>query len=134
MISWQAWKQFCSFLLAGGLAALINFASRIVFNHWFSFSTSVILAFMTGLTAGFILMKLFVFKGSRISFKHSALFYLLINIFAALQTWLVSMVLAYYLLPHMGVENFAKEIAHAIGITVPVFTSYIGHNRWTFPE
>ncbi|MGZ8096491.1 MAG: hypothetical protein ACXWUD_09650 [Methylosarcina sp.] len=27
---------------------------------------------------------------------------------------------------------FTKEIAHAIGVAVPVFTSYIGHKRWSF--
>ena len=134
MIPRQTAKQFFSFLLSGGLAALINFISRIVYNHWFTFSTSVILAFMTGLTAGFILMKIFVFRKSQKSLKHSALFYILVNIFAALQTWIISMVLAYYLLPFLGVEKFSKEIAHAVGITVPVFTSYIGHKRWTFSE
>lgn len=134
MISRQSTKQFISFLLSGGLAALINFISRIAYNHWFTFSTSVILAFMTGLTAGFILMKLFVFSSSRKSLKHSVFFYILVNVFAALQTWLISMALAYYLLPYLGVEKFSKEIAHAAGIAVPVFTSYIGHKRWTFSE
>jgi len=134
MISYPVSKQFLAFLFMGGMAALVNFTSRMVYNHWFSFSTSVILAYITGMTVGFILMKCFVFRGSRKHFTHSALFYILINLFAAFQTWLISMLLAYYLLPHLGVETFTKEIAHAVGIAIPAFTSYIGHKRWTFPE
>jgi len=127
-------KKFVSFLLTGGTAALINFGSRILYNHWLNFSISIVLAYITGMLAAFILMKLFVFRNSRKDLKHSAMFFTLINILAIFQTWLVSMALAYYVLPSLGVEKFSKEIAHAVGIAVPVFTSYIGHKRWTFPE
>jgi putative flippase GtrA len=30
------------------------------------------------------------------------------------------------------VTTFVHEIAHAAGIAAPVFTSYIGHKRWSF--
>ena len=42
------------------------------------------------------------------------------------------MLLAYYLLPAIGVRHYVQEIAHAIGIIIPVFTSYLGHKRWSF--
>ena len=134
MTSQRISKKFVSFLLTGGTAALINFGSRILYNHWLNFSISIVLAYITGMLAAFILMKLFVFRNSRKDLKHSAMFFTLINILAIFQTWLVSMALAYYVLPSLGVEKFSKEIAHAVGIAVPVFTSYIGHKRWTFPE
>ncbi|HEX2639885.1 MAG TPA: GtrA family protein [Pyrinomonadaceae bacterium] len=125
-------KQFLAFLVSGGLAALANFGSRIVFNRWFSFSTSIIFGYLVGMLTAFVLMKQFVFSGSRKSLKHSIFVFTLVNLAAVAQTWAVSMVLAYYVLPWLGIHHFVREIAHACGIAVPVFNSYIGHKRWTF--
>jgi putative flippase GtrA len=30
------------------------------------------------------------------------------------------------------VQDYTLEIAHAVGIVVPVFTSFIGHKYWSF--
>ena len=57
---------------------------------------------------------------------------MIVNLVALLQTWGVTMALAFYLLPALGVESFVEEIAHGIGIAVPVFTSFIAHSHWTF--
>lgn len=35
-------------------------------------------------------------------------------------------------LPSTGVTRFSPEIAHAAGISFPVFTSYLGHKHWSF--
>jgi len=124
--------QFMVFLLTGGTAAAINFGSRIVYNRWMDFSSAVILAYITGMITAFILAKLFVFKDSTQSFKRSAAFFILVNVAAVLQTWAISMGLAYYLLPALQVTTYVHEIAHAAGVAMPVFTSYIGHKRWSF--
>jgi putative flippase GtrA len=125
-------RQFLVFLLTGGTAAAINFGSRIIYNQWMGFSSAVILAYITGMVTAFVLAKLFVFKNSQQSVHRSAVFFILVNLVAVLQTWAISMGLAYYLLPSLGVTLFAREIAHAVGVAVPVFTSYIGHKRWSF--
>ena len=125
-------KQFVLFLLTGGTAAALNFASRIFYNRWVDFSTAVILAYLTGMVTAFILAKLFVFKQTHQSLGASALIFSLINVLAIAQTWAISMGLAYYVLPWMNVTRFPHEIAHAVGIAVPVFTSYIGHKYWSF--
>ena len=31
-----------------------------------------------------------------------------------------------------GITRFVPEIAHAVGVAVPAFTSYLGHKRWSF--
>lgn len=121
-----------SFLITGGLAAGVNFGSRVIYNQWFDFSTSIILAYLTGMATAFMLARLFVFTDSQQPIHHSALFFVLVNIVAAAQTWVVSIVLANYVLPWMGVERFTHEIAHAVGVVVPVFSSYLGHKRWSF--
>lgn len=125
-------KQFILFLLTGGIAAAVNFGSRILYSQRFDFSTAVILAYMTGMITAFVLAKLFVFKKSQQSVHRSALFFVLVNLVAILQTWGISMGLAHYLLPSLGVTLYVQEIAHATGVAVPVFTSYIGHKRWSF--
>ncbi|WP_199748540.1 GtrA family protein [Candidimonas sp. SYP-B2681] len=125
-------RQFLVFLITGGTAAAVNFGSRIVYNQWVDFSTAIILAYITGMITAFVLAKLFVFKDSQQSVHRSALFFTLVNLVAVLQTWAISMVLALYLLPALGVTRFVSEIAHAVGVVVPVFTSYLGHKRWSF--
>ena len=84
--------------------------------------------------AAFLLARAFVFKQSTQQLHRSAFFFVVVNLIAVLQTWLVSMVLAYYLLPAFGVRHFVPEIAHAVGVVVPVFTSYLGHKHWSFAE
>ena len=103
-------RQFLTFLVTGGIAAAANFGSRLLYNHWLDFSTAVILAYLTGMVTAFIL----------------------VNLVAVAQTWLISMGLAYYALPALGITRFAKELAHAVGIVVPVFTSYLGHKHLSF--
>jgi len=134
MIRIFANTQFLSFLITGGIAACVNFASRILFNQWLSFSSSVILAYLCGMVTAFFLAKLFVFKESRQTLGHAIFFFCAVNIVAVLQTWLISMLLAYHLLPFLGFTYFVHEIAHAVGIVIPVFTSYLGHKHFSFSE
>lgn len=124
-------RQFLAFVVTGGLAACVNFGSRIVYNGWLDFSSSVVLAYLTGMVTAFILARAFVFTQGTQSVRRSAAFFVLVNGVAVLQTWAISMGL-YYLLPLAGVERFVPEIAHAVGVAVPVFTSYLGHKRFSF--
>ena len=125
-------RQFLIFLLTGGTAAVVNFGSRILYSVWLDFSSAVILAYISGMITAFVLAKLFVFKESQQTLQRSAVFFILVNLVAILQTWVISMGLAYYLLPLLGFSVFVPEIAHATGVIVPVFTSYLGHKRWSF--
>lgn len=125
-------RQFLFFLLTGGTAAVVNFGSRILYSTWLDFSSAVIIAYVTGMITAFVLAKLFVFKESNQSVHRSAMFFILVNVVAVAQTWAISMVLAYYFFPWLGVTSLVQEISHAIGVALPVFTSYIGHKRWSF--
>ena len=84
------------------------------------------------MVTAFILTKIFVFKASTQSVKRSAMIFALVNVLAAAQTWVISMGLNFYVLPAIGVEQHVADIASAIGIAFPVFTSYLGHKRWSF--
>ena len=125
-------KQFLIFLITGATAAAVNFCSRIFYNQLLDFSSAVIVAYLTGMVTAFFLAKIFVFKTSQQSMQRSAMFFILVNLVAVTQTWGISMGLAYYVLPALSINLFVPEIAHAVGVAVPVFTSYIGHKRWSF--
>ena len=64
--------------------------------------------------------------------QRSILLFALVNLLAIVQTWAVSLLMAYSVLPALGVSLFRLEIAHAIGIVIPVFTSFLGHKYWSF--
>ena len=132
MIKAFASREFVAFVVTGGIAATVNFGSRIIYSQWLDFSVSVIVAYMTGMVTAFLLARYFVFSASTHSTTRSAFFFVLVNVFAVAQTWAISFALAFYLLPSFGVESFVTEIAHAVGVAAPVFTSYLGHKHFSF--
>lgn len=134
MISHFMSRQFVIFLVTGGVAAAVNFGSRILYNQWVNFSVAVVLAYLTGMVTAFVLARYFVFTESNQSMQRSALWFVVVNIVAVMQTWVISMLLAYYVLPRMDLTQFIPEIAHAVGVVVPVFTSYLGHKRFSFKQ
>lgn len=125
-------RQFVTFLVTGGVAAAVNFGSRLLFSRWLDYSSSVISAYIVGMVVAFILARVFVFKASVQLAHKSAFFFVLVNLVAVCQTWAISMGLARWVLPAMGITRWVPEIAHAAGIVVPVFTSYLGHKRCSF--
>jgi putative flippase GtrA len=125
-------KDFLMFLLTGGFAAAVNWGSRIVYNFWMPFSAAIAVAYVTGMITAFILAKLFVFTRSTQSTARSMFFFTLVNLVAVLQTWAVSVGLAFHVFPWIGMNWHARDIAHLIGVGVPVFTSYVGHKKWSF--
>jgi putative flippase GtrA len=125
-------NQFLVFLITGGIAALVNFGSRVIYNIVVDFSYAIIMAYLTGMVTAFILAKRYVFTQSSQKLNTSIMLFSLVNLVAVAQTWLISMGLAYYLLPHFGIVDYVLEISHAVGISIPVFTSYLGHKYFSF--
>lgn len=125
-------RQFLAFVLVGGLAALVNFGSRLVYSQWLAFSPAIVLAYLTGMCTAFVLNRWLVFTPREGQLLQSGLYFCLVNLAAVAQTWLVTLGLADHLLPSLSVVQHRQEIAHAVGVMVPVFTSYLGHKRWSF--
>lgn len=125
-------RQFIMFLLVGGVAALANFLSRILYSQWLDFTPAIVLAYITGMVTAFVLSRMFVFKESTRPLHHSAFYFILVNLFAVAQTWIVSLVLAFHVLPWLSIDVLRMEIAHAVGVIVPVFSSYVGHKYLSF--
>lgn len=125
-------NQFFLFLCTGGFAAAVNFGSRVLYSQCVNFSSAIVFAYITGMITAFVLAKLFVFREATNSVSKSAFYFILVNLAAVIQTWAVSMLLAKYGLPLLGITQYVEEISHFIGVIVPVFTSYIGHKRLSF--
>jgi putative flippase GtrA len=120
------------FLMASGVAALVNVGSRILLSHWIPYVPAILLAFCLGLITAFSLNKLFVFSESSNRLHHQFLWFLLINLAAVAQTVLASLIVARLLLPALHVDFHNETIAHAIGVVIPAVTSYIGHKHLSF--
>ncbi len=120
------------FLLTGAIASGLNIGSRFLFSIFFPYEVAIVLAFFVGLSTGFILMRYFVFEGVNKSVIPQIGKYVVVNIFALIQTLLISLIFARFFLPSIGLVDKAEAIAHFVGVLMPVFTSYFGHKYLTF--
>ncbi|MFN7570369.1 MAG: GtrA family protein [Betaproteobacteria bacterium] len=125
-------REFALFLVAGGIAAASNFGSRFAFSLWFSYPVAIVLAYLVGMAVAFVLMRQYVFTGRGKALAPQVLKFALVNAAAVLQTLVVSLLLAHWLLPALGVDRHVEAIAHFVGVAVPVVTSYFGHRWLTF--
>lgn len=125
-------ERFGLFVVAGGIAAAANYGSRFGFSVWFSFPVAIVCAYLVGMTVAFVLMRRYVFEGSGKALLPQVVKFGLVNLLAVLQTLVVSLVLARWLLPAVGITAHVEAIAHAVGVAVPVITSYFGHKIATF--
>jgi putative flippase GtrA len=121
------------YLVAGFVAAGANYGSRFLFSRWVVFELAVTLAFFVGLLVGFLLMRHYAFEATQGALGKQALLYGAVNALALLQTLVISIVLARYALPALGFAGAQRDaLAHAVGVAVPVMTSYFGHRWGTF--
>jgi len=124
--------EFARFLFVGAFAAVVNLLCRYLFNLVMGYSPAILLAYLCGMVTAFTLFKVFVFHASRLSTSAEFVRFTLVNVVAVIQVWAVSVFLAEWLLPRFGVLHHAYDIAHLIGVAVPVFTSYLGHKHFSF--
>lgn len=125
-------SQFLRFLVTGGLAAAANLLCRYLLDFVVPFEIAVALAYLVGMTVAYLLARAFVFDTSgrgRVSeFKRFAV----VNLFALVVVWVVSVGLARIVFPAIGFTWHADDIAHLVGVLAPVVTSYFGHRYYTF--
>ncbi|MGA0588047.1 GtrA family protein [Dyella sp. KRB-257] len=127
-------RQFIKFLVTGGVAAIANFGSRIVLSYWLPYIPSIIIAFCIGLISAFVLNRTFVFVNAANTLRNQAWWFTIVNLAALVQTLAISVILAKYALPALGMGTHAETIAHGVGVLVPVMTSYLGHKHLSFRQ
>ncbi len=106
---------------------MVNFGSRFVYRLLISHELSVVAAYITGAITAYLLMKYKVFEQSSHNTRHEISYFILINVIALTQTWLISVYLARYLIESGYRIALAEGFAHLIGVMFPVITSFIGH-------
>lgn len=127
-------RQLCKYSITGGFAAMINFGSRILYEGSFSFSTSLVLAYLTGMSFNFILSRRYVFcgRGSSNISKQYFTFFLVASI-GLLVTYLATITLLSILLNAVHLdEELAKSSAHIFGIGCGFLANFFGHKSITF--
>ena len=124
--------QFLRFLMAGGIAAAANYGSRFLFSLWLGYGTAIVLAYLVGMVVAFVLMRQHVFDAQKSALGRQIMKFVGVNVLAVLQTLAISLVLARWVLPRLGIVEHAEAVAHLIGVLVPVVTSYFGHRMLTF--
>lgn len=124
--------EFLRFLIAGGIAAGANFGSRFVFSMFLDYGFAVFFAYLVGMLVAFLLMRGHVFDAKSGPLAPQVAKFVGVNLVAVLQTLVISLVLARWLLPSLGIVEHAEALAHLVGVLVPVVTSYFGHKLLTF--
>ena len=125
-------NEFVRFVAVGAFAALVNVVCRYLLDFVMGYSAAILLAYLCGMVTAFVLSKRFVFAESRLRTSTEFIRFTLVNVAAVFQVWGVSVFLAEWLFPRIGVVAYAHDIAHVIGVAVPVFTSYLGHKHFSF--
>lgn len=124
--------RFARFLLTGGIAAGVNVVSRYFLSMVMEYRWAVIAAYLCGMTTAWILSRLFVFEETGRSRAAEYVRFGIVNVVAAAQVWVVSVGLAEYVFPAAGFTWRPEDVAHLIGVIIPVFTSYLGHKHFSF--
>lgn len=125
-------RQFLAFLVAGGTAALANIGSRALFSLVMPYVPAIVLAYCVGMVTAFVLNRMFVFRVGGRGLQQQAMWFVIVNLAAVLQTLIVSVVLARWILPALHAPGDHATIAHVVGVIIPVITSYVGHKHLTF--
>jgi putative flippase GtrA len=124
--------QFGRFLLAGGLAAVVNWLSRFAFNLIMSYAAAIVAAYAVGMAVAFVLNKRYVFPYSRRPVAAEMSFFVLFNLAAFPVVWAIAYVLGERFLPGLLPRQFALALGHGCAVAVPALVNFVLHKSITF--
>lgn len=128
-------SEVVRFLVAGGLAAAINWVARILLSLAMPFEAALLLAYGIGMAAGFWLYRRFVFDGASAgSLRGQLAVFLAVNMAGAGVVLAVSAGLVAGLAPLLPQVPLAlvESFGHGVGIAVGAGANYLGHRLLTF--
>ncbi|MFG5121058.1 GtrA family protein [Methylorubrum sp. POS3] len=128
-------REILRFLLAGGLAAALNWIARILLSLVMPFEAALLLAYVIGMAAGFWLYRRFVFHGARGgSLRGQLAVFVAVNMAGAGVVLTVSAGLVAGLTPLLPQVPLAlvEAFSHGVGIAVGAGANYLGHRLLTF--
>jgi putative flippase GtrA len=128
-------RQFATFVVVGGIAALVNVVSRLMIGQSMSYEAAIVVAYLCGMVTAFFLNRMFVFQAaSRREASRQFVRFTLVNIVALAQVWVVGVGLDRFVLPAVGFNWHAETVAHVFAVASPILTSYLAHKHFSFAE
>jgi energy-coupling factor transport system substrate-specific component len=120
------------FLVAGGVAALVNWLVRFPVELVLPYFAALLVATCIGMTCGFLLYRAWVFPGSTRPLGRQVRDFILVNL-TGQATMLAVAAVVRQLLLWAGVGTLlAGASAHALGIAAGAIVNYLGHRHVTF--
>lgn len=111
---------------------MVNIGSRYLLNMFMPFEIAVVLAYLAGMAAAYVLARMFVFEASGRSIASEVQRFAIVNLFALTLVWSISVATARIVFPSIGFTWHADDLAHFIGVLAPAVASYFGHRFYTF--
>jgi putative flippase GtrA len=124
-------EQFARFVAVGITAALANWLTRFWLSQSVSFEVAVALAYIVGMSVAYALNRVFVFPGSNRPIARQGSEFVVVNLLFLPVVWTIA-VLFRWGLGHMGLDNFADGIAHALALAVPMLATFLIYKFKTF--
>lgn len=128
----KACKGFLLFVLIGGFSSAVNLVTRILIDRVTSYEVAIVLAFPAALTTAFLLNRVLVFQTSRDGWHGQFVRFLLVNLAALVQVFLISVLFVRVIFPIVGMRFHPDTVAHALGLLSPITTSYWVHKHFSF--
>ncbi len=129
---WSLRSPQARFLVAGAVAALVNWLARFPVEIVLPFAAAVVVATGVGMACGFVLYRGWVFPGSDRPLAAQVRDFVLVNLLGQ-ATMLGLAVLTRELLVSGGLGPvMAGASAHAFGIAAGAVVNYLGHRHVTF--
>jgi energy-coupling factor transport system substrate-specific component len=125
-------RQPVRFLLAGSLAAAINWLVRFPLSLFMPYLISVVAATAIGMAFGFIIYSLYVFPGSVRSPVAQVRDFIAVNLFSMAVVASTAGLLNHAIFPLIEFAFAPEAVAHALGIAAGAATNFIGHRTLTF--
>lgn len=125
-------KRFASFIVTGGIAALVNLGARWLLSHGMAYELAVSAAYVIGMTTAFVLSRQFVFTVSQDSWLAQYGRFAVVNAFSFAVVLGVSAGMLRLVLPFVGWTWHPEEIAHLAGVVSPIVLSYYAHKHYSF--
>jgi putative flippase GtrA len=124
--------RIASFAVTGGIAAVCNLGSRILFSRVMRYELAIMLAYLIGMIVAYTLARGFVFEISKTPWYTQLSRFAIVNIFGFSQVWLVSVGLVRVFFPWIGFGWHPEDVAHLVGVASPIFVSYYAHKHFSF--
>lgn len=131
----QIVKQVGSYGAASVFVALLNIAIRNILNVFFTYSTSIVLAYLIGTVFKFYVSKKYIFCYT-LNRKIIYVFikYLMVSVLGLTTTYFTTIAI-YNIVMHIynsGNTVIVQNISHTFGLSIGFFVNFLGHKLFAF--